>query len=205
MRASPVPLTKVRIWSVSSCTSSPISPSGGMVMITSWLCSPVQSTRRKSALFSASVAMVKWMTDAMDGAPLASADGRDPVAAPAPAAARSSPRAARCTGSSDITGRPAGTSPRRRRCRRGVGLMQTTPDARAPARPRLRRVAGRAGRLHGRRLPPLLARASRRSRRRSGSPPAPRPSRCSWCCSSPSTRPCRSRSAWRWTASAPAG
>src|SRR5688572_23423555 len=40
-----------------------------MVMITSWLCSPVQSTRRKSGLFSASVAMLKLMT-AMDGDPL---------------------------------------------------------------------------------------------------------------------------------------
>ena len=32
-RASPAPLTKVRIWSMSSWTSSPISPPGGMVMI----------------------------------------------------------------------------------------------------------------------------------------------------------------------------
>jgi hypothetical protein len=58
IRASPVPLTKVRIWSMPSCTSSPISPSGGMVMMTSWVFLPVHSTRRKSAYFSASVAMV---------------------------------------------------------------------------------------------------------------------------------------------------
>ena len=44
---------------MSSCTSSPISPPAGIVMITSWVCSPVHSTRRKSALFSATVAMVK--------------------------------------------------------------------------------------------------------------------------------------------------
>jgi uncharacterized membrane protein YgdD (TMEM256/DUF423 family) len=43
---------------MSSCTSSPISPSGGMVMMTSWVFLPVHSTRRKSAYFSASVAMV---------------------------------------------------------------------------------------------------------------------------------------------------
>src|SRR3954469_7287819 len=64
-RASPVPLTKVRIWSVSSCTSSPISPPGGIVMITSWVFVPVQRTRRKSGLFSASVAMVQFRTPAM--------------------------------------------------------------------------------------------------------------------------------------------
>src|SRR3954453_611154 len=57
MRASPTPLRKIRIWSLSGCVSSPISPPGGMVMLTSWLCSPVQSTRRKSALSSATVAI----------------------------------------------------------------------------------------------------------------------------------------------------
>ena len=57
MIALPVPLTKVRIWST-SWISSPISPPFGMVMMTSWVCSPVQSTRRKSGLFSASVAIV---------------------------------------------------------------------------------------------------------------------------------------------------
>ncbi len=96
--AFPVPLTKVRIWSVSSWTSSPISPPGGIVMITSWLCSPVQSTRRKSGLFSASVAIVKWMTDAMDGAPLVGpevdvrASWRRPDEVLLPGSRRSSPR-----------------------------------------------------------------------------------------------------------------
>src|SRR3954453_8509459 len=58
MTAFPVPLTKVRIWST-SWTSSPISPPSGMVMITTWVCFPVHSTRRKSGLFSASVAIVQ--------------------------------------------------------------------------------------------------------------------------------------------------
>ena len=35
-------------------------PPTGIVMITSWVCSPVHSTRRKSALCSATVAIVKW-------------------------------------------------------------------------------------------------------------------------------------------------
>ena len=59
MTAFPTPLTNDRIWSFSSCTSSPISPSGGIVMITSWVCSPVQRTWRKSALCSATVAISK--------------------------------------------------------------------------------------------------------------------------------------------------
>ena len=37
--------------------SSPISPPGGIVMVTSWLLSPVQSTRRKSVLCSATLAI----------------------------------------------------------------------------------------------------------------------------------------------------
>jgi hypothetical protein len=60
MTALPTPLTKDRIWSFSSWVSSPISPSGGIVMMTSCVCSPVHRTRRKSALFSAVVAMSKW-------------------------------------------------------------------------------------------------------------------------------------------------
>src|SRR6185436_19984170 len=32
----------------------------GIVMMTSWVCFPVHSTRRKSGLFSATVAMLKW-------------------------------------------------------------------------------------------------------------------------------------------------
>ena len=79
--AFPVPLTKVRIWSVSGCVSSPISPPGGMVMMTSWVCSPVHSTRRKSGLVSASVAIVKLMTDAMT-ALLSSVRGLDDLPAP---------------------------------------------------------------------------------------------------------------------------
>src|SRR4051795_3170650 len=55
--ARATPLTKDRIWSFSSCVSRPISPFGGMVITTSWVCLPVHSTRRKSALFSATVAI----------------------------------------------------------------------------------------------------------------------------------------------------
>src|SRR3954454_11021229 len=55
--ARATPLTNDRIWSFSSCVSSPISPCGGMVITTSWVCLPVHSTRRKSALFSATVAI----------------------------------------------------------------------------------------------------------------------------------------------------
>src|SRR5919107_5044024 len=40
-----------------------------MVMKPSCVFEPVHRTRRKSGLSSATVAMVKWMTDAMDGAP----------------------------------------------------------------------------------------------------------------------------------------
>ena len=68
--ASPVPLTKVRIWSVSSWVSAPISPPGGMVMMTSWVWLPVHRTRRKSALCSATVAMVKWYLLSMGGGSL---------------------------------------------------------------------------------------------------------------------------------------
>jgi hypothetical protein len=43
-----------------SCTSEPISPPGGMVMMTSWVCRDVASTRRKSSLFLASVKTSPW-------------------------------------------------------------------------------------------------------------------------------------------------